>query len=154
MQVQYINPFIESIGAVFQTMLNTRLHRAPVKLSDGPGGSEAEITSLVGISGEVHGVVVLRFPPATAVQVAARMLGQELHCMGSEVVDAVAELVNMIAGAAKARFDYDPPLQLGLPTVVEGGHYRLRYPTRSAWLEIPFESDAGQFRMEVSFGWK
>jgi len=87
----------------------------------------------------------------SALKLAGRMLGSEMSTMSEEVTDAVAELVNMVAGSAKAKFQHDPPLELGLPTVVEGTGYKLRYPSKSVWLEVPFSSDAGDFTLEVTY---
>lgn len=151
MDVKFINPFVEGVDSVFSTMLNIKPKRLSVRISQG-NGSSAALTTLIGISGEMHGVVVLRFPYNTALQLSSRMLGSDLKAVGPEVVDAVAEIVNMVAGSAKAKFDYDPPLQLGLPTVVEGEQYRVKYPSKSVWLEVPFDSEAGSFSMEITFG--
>jgi chemotaxis protein CheX len=148
--VSYINPFIEAVDTVFTTMLDVRPTRKGLKVSDGRT-KESVITSLVGFSGQVSGVVVLRFPPKTALCLAGRMLGVELTDMNDEVTDAVAELANMVAGSAKAKFQHDPPLELGLPTVVDGTSYQLRYPSKSVWLEVPFTSGAGDFTMEVTY---
>jgi chemotaxis protein CheX len=148
--VSYINPFIEAVDAVFSTMLDVKPRREGLKVSDGqPNGMM--ITSLIGMTGQVSGVVALRFPPDTALHLAGRMLGAEMSTMNGEVIDAIAELVNMVAGSAKAKFNHDPPLQLGLPTVVEGVGYKVRYPSRSVWLEVPFSSNAGSFTMEVTY---
>ena len=150
MNVTYINPFIEAVDSVFTTMLSVKPQRVGLKVSDGPAAGPL-ITSLVGLSGQVSGVVALRFPHDTALQLAGRMLGTEMASLNDEVADAVAELVNMVAGSAKAKFCHDPPLELGLPTVVDGVGYRLRYPTKSVWLEVPFTSAAGNFSMEVTY---
>ena len=150
MDVSYINPFIEAVDSVFSTMLHIKPKRNGLKVSSGEAKG-AVITSLVGLSGQVSGVVALRFPPQTALKLAGRMLGAEMTAMNDEVTDAVAELVNMVAGSAKAKFHLDSPLELGLPTVVEGTGYRLRYPSKSVWLEVPFSSDAGNFTMEVTY---
>lgn len=150
MDVSYINPFIEAVDTVFNTMLSVKPRRNGVKVSDGHARGEL-ITSLVGISGQVSGVVALRFPPPTALKLAGKLLGSEAGTISDEVTDAIAELVNMVAGSAKAKFQFDPPLELGLPTVVHGAGYRLKYPTRSVWLEVPFSSDAGEFSMEVTY---
>lgn len=150
MDVRYVNPFVESIDNVFTTMLQTVPRRAALRVSD-RNGSGAALTSLIGITGQVHGVVVLRFPPETALSLASRMLMSECAEVNDDVVDAISEVVNMVAGAAKAKFQCDPPLQLGLPTVVDGANYRVKYPSKSVWLEIPFESDAGSFTLELTF---
>jgi chemotaxis protein CheX len=148
--VNYINPFIEGVDSVFSTMLGVHPKRNGVKVSNGENKT-ACLTSLVGLSGQVSGVVALRFPPPTALQLAGRMLGSELSSVNDEVVDAVSELANMVAGFAKARLHHDPPLELGLPTVVEGAGYRLKYPSKSVWLEVAFTSEAGEFSMEVTY---
>ena len=150
MDVSYINPFIEAVDSVFRTMLDVQPRREGLKLSDGHSDGMM-ITSLIGMTGKVSGVVALRFPPDTALQLAGRMLGAEIREINAEVTDVIAELVNMVAGSAKAKFNHDPPLQLGLPTVVEGIGYKLRYPSRSVWLEVPFSSNAGNFTMEVTY---
>ncbi len=150
MDVSYINPFVEAVGSVFETMLGVQPRRDGVKVSAHESGG-ARLTSMIGITGTMHGCVALSFPPETALKLAGRMLGNEVTQVNDEVVDAISEMVNMVAGSAKAKFNSDPPLQLGLPTVVEGTGYRVKYPSRSIWLEVPFSSDAGDFSMEVTY---
>lgn len=150
MDVSYINPFIEAVDSVFTTMLDVTPKRSGLKVTDGQAKG-AMITSLVGLSGKVSGVVALRFPPETALKLAGRMLGSEMTEINDEVTDAVSEMVNMVAGNAKAKFNHDPPLELGLPTVVYGTGYKLTYPSKSVWLEVPFSSDAGSFTLEVTY---
>lgn len=150
MDITYINPFIEAVNNVFTTMLDVTPKRNGLKISDG-GSSGMLLTSLVGLSGQISGVVALRFPPPTALNLASRMLGSEVTSLNDEVTDAVSEMVNMVAGAAKAKFAHDPPVELGLPTVVEGTGYKLRYPSKAIWLEVPFSSAAGDFTMEVTY---
>lgn len=150
MDVKYINPFIEAVDSVFTTMLSVEPKRAQIRVgATQPDGQL--LTSLVGISGQVSGVVALRFPPTTALKLAGRLLGSEPTEVNEEVIDAISELANMVAGNAKAKFNHDPPLQLGMPTVVEGTGYRLKYPSGSIWLEVPFTSEAGDFSMEVTY---
>lgn len=148
--VSYINPFVEGLDSVFKTMLDVTPKRNAVKIG-AQGHNGAHLTLLIGISGMMHGCVALSFPPATALALAGRMLGSELTEINDEVIDAISELVNMVAGSAKAKFNVDPPLQLGLPTVVEGTGYRVKYPSKSIWLEVPYSSNAGDFSMEVTY---
>lgn len=151
MKVEYLNPFVEGVDHVFQTMLKIKPERRGVKLSDPTKPNGERITALIGISGQVGGVVALRFPPATALALASRFLGMKAETVDDMVIDSVSELVNMVAGQAKARFEHDPPLRLGLPTVVQGADYRVSYPAKSVWLEVPYGSEAGEFTMEVTY---
>lgn len=151
MNVAYINPFVEAVDNVFRTMIDTPTTRKSVRMSS-ENGTGLCLTAIIGITGEASGVVVLRFPPSTALATASKMLGMTLtDSAAPEVTDAIAEVANMVAGSAKAKFEHDPPLQLGLPTVVHGSNYRVRYPTRSIWLEVPFESPMGDFSLELTF---
>lgn len=152
MNVKYINPFIESVSSVFETMLGVTPKREKIRVPAELGEDTPRVvTSLVGISGAASGVVALRFPVETALQLAGKFLGGNYQDVNNEVIDAISELANMVAGSAKAKFDLDPAPQLGLPSVIEGKAYKVRYPAKAAWLEVPFTSEAGSFVMEVTF---
>jgi CheY-specific phosphatase CheX len=71
--------------------------------------------------------------------------GRNWDNLNEEVIDAAAELANMVAGSAKAQFEFEPALDLGLPTVVQGTGYRLKYPSGSSWLQVPFQTECGSF---------
>lgn len=141
--------FVAALDTVFTTMLHTHPQRTTQPLP-AAAASEASVTALVGVSGSDDGMVVLRFPRTTALQIAGHLLGAAPDTIDDDVADALAEVVNMVAGAAKARFQPDPPLELGLPTVVEGLDYKMRYPSQSAWFEASFTSDVGVFTMAVT----
>lgn len=152
MKAEYINPFVEALCSVSDMMLGTRLVRKPLRASaDGFQRQGATVTSIIGISGEASGVIALCFPKETALKLASRFLSTEMHDVNDEVTDALAEVANMVGGSAKSKFNLNPPLELSLPTVIEGQNYKMRYPTKSVWIEVPFTSDAGDFVMEISF---
>ncbi len=148
--VNLINPFVGSVASVFQTMVGLNPKRDQVQVAQSSPDSES-LTALVGLSGDMSGVVALRFPPSTALSVAGKMLDATYEEIDDHVIDAISELVNMVAGSAKAHFTFDPPLQLGLPTVVQGSGYKLKYPSKSVWLEVPFRCEAGDFVMEFTY---
>jgi len=151
-KAEYINPFIESINNVFEMMLDMPLQRKQLRASTEGFKREGEtLTSIIGISGKASGVVALVFPLKTANEIAGKFLGIEVAALNGEVTDALSELVNMVGGSAKAKFNLDPPPELSLPTVIEGCGYKMTFPTKSAWFEVPFACAAGDFVMELSF---
>jgi chemotaxis protein CheX len=121
-----------------------------------PDGSPRDITGLIGLSGPARGTVAVSFPVKTALAVSNRFLGTETRVMDDSVADVIAEMVNIIAGSAKARFKTDElrPIELSLPTVVRGSNYAVQYPSGSVWLEVPFDSELGPFSMRVTFQMK
>lgn len=151
MDVRYINPFLGSVTDIFKTMLNAWVRRGTVSLQTAAVPPEC-LTALIGLSGSARGVVTVVLPVRTAVSVVNRMLGEELTTVTPDVIDGVAEMVNLIAGGAKARLvaDAAKPIDLGLPTVVTGDRFAVSYPSNTSWLEIPFDSQLGYFSLRVT----
>jgi chemotaxis protein CheX len=151
-KVEYINPFIESVFELFTTMLSAQAARGEVGLCRGSGGNPREIMGLIGLSGHVRGTVALSFPTGTALAMVSKLLGMDTHVVDETVSDAVAELVNIVAGSAKAKLNDSSgePIDLSLPTVVRGNSYSVDYPSKSVWLEVPFTSDLGPFSLRVT----
>jgi chemotaxis protein CheX len=154
MKIEWINPFVESVNSLCTTMLSCAVERGPLGVVNGKAEPGGDITGLIGLSGPVRGMVALSFPIGTARAMVGRLL-----CLGEEEIsesvgDGVAELVNIIAGSAKAKFSNgngSDVISLGLPTVIRGGNEIVEGPSRSTWLDVPFSSDLGPFSLRVTF---
>jgi len=151
MDVEHVNPFIESVQELFTTMLGCEATRGDIGLAE-DSRNPRDIVALIGFSGPASGMLSISFPVETALAIAGRMLGMEIKVMDETVSDAVAEMVNIIGGSAKARFTKDDqkPIDLGMPTVVRGSSYTVNCPTNSVWIEVPFASELGFFRLRVT----
>lgn len=150
MKAEYINPFIESVDNVFQTMLGVSPNRGAPHIANQDDQHGRDIAALIGLSGKARGMVALCFPTKTALAVMGRLFGEETKVVDQTVIDGISEFVNMVAGSAKAKFNTDPPIDIGLPMVVRGSNYRLEPPSRAVWLAVPFNSELGPFILEVS----
>ena len=152
MKVEYINPFIESVYELFNTMLGAQAKRGDIGVADNESNPR-DIMALIGLSGPARGMVAIAFPVGTALSIVNRLLGTETRVVDDTVSDAIAEVVNIVAGGAKAKFPISncPPIDLSLPTVVRGNSYNVDYPSTSVWLEVPFQSDLGEFSLRVTF---
>lgn len=153
MKVEHINPFIESVYELFSTMLSAKASRGDVGLVRDKGTNPRHIMALIGLSGQARGMVALSFPVNTALAMVNRLLNTDIRVLDDTVSDAIAEMVNIVAGGAKAKLTSGdgPPIDLSLPTVVRGNSYDVDYPSGSVWLEVPFASDLGPFSLRVTF---
>ncbi len=150
MKVEYINPFIEAVYDLFNTMLGAEARSREVGVAM-EQGNPRDIMGLIGLSGPARGMVALAFPVDTALNMVNQLLGTDTKVVDDSVSDAVSELVNIVAGGAKAKFPMaGPPIDLSLPTVVRGNNYNVDYPSGSVWLEVPFESALGNFDLRVT----
>lgn len=151
MKVVYINPFIKAVNAVFKKMLNCEVERGEVGLSLGDIDIR-HFTALIGLSGAIQGNVALSFPVASALNITSRILGIETKVVDETVTDSLGEMVNMVAGAAKAQLaaEKDSPTDLTLPLVIRGSDYNLMHPSQAMWLEVNFTSELGPFFLRVT----
>ncbi|MFP6597503.1 MAG: chemotaxis protein CheX [Candidatus Hydrogenedentota bacterium] len=106
----------------------------------------------MGISGRATGNVALSLPSQTALAIVGQLMSETYTSITDDVIDGIAEMVNMLAGSAKAKMNVDreTPMDLSLPTVVSGDNYKVKYPTKTIWIEVPFECDLGPFIIRIS----
>lgn len=151
MNVAYINPFIESVGAFFGKMLKCPVERLPPALTQNVH-RPSEITALIGIGGSVRGTVALTFPVPTALELMALLTGVRSKVVDDATCDAVAEAVNIVAGGAKAKLvgEDATPATLSLPSVVRGSDYAIMSPGSAVWIDIPFTCAIGPFSLRVT----
>ena len=147
MKAEHINPFVRSTAAVFSTMCRCELTRGELTL---PANfqEEYEISGMVGLSGKLAGTVVLSLHEDMALYIAEALLGVRPAEIDDDVVDAVGEMTNMIAGKAKGELaEYE--MNLSLPTVISGSNHKVRFGSHVQPICIPFTSPHGDLCVEV-----
>jgi chemotaxis protein CheX len=118
---------------VFAVMLGSQLAAAP----DSFAGEEIDVTAMVGLAGQICGVVTVRCTAQAAALMASNMLGVDAKTLEPEICDAVGELCNMIAGDFKHKLaDMAEDCMLSVPTVISGADYSLRALADSDHIEI------------------
>lgn len=147
MQVQYVNPFLTAAVEVFRLMLDLPLRRGEISLKQ-DHSPMYEVSGMIGLSGPCRGMVVVSIDRPTAMRLAQKMLGTEIPEWNADVLDAVGELTNMIAGAAKTKL-HEQQLSIGLPTVLVGKLDALKFPPGVPQLIIPFDCELGAVAVQV-----
>lgn len=147
MDVNYINPFLQAVQNIFETMIDVpfTLGKPALKKDNIPS---YEISGIIGITGEVVGCVVVSFPESVALQLASALLQDELTQIDGDCTDAIGEIANMVAGDAKKRFPKGNT-SISVPSVIIG-HHRVAYPKGVPIISIPCETKAGSFSIEVA----
>ncbi len=147
MDVRYINPFIGSIKHVFKTMLETEILISKPRLKE-RDEQAADVSAIIGFSGEATGSVALCFPLKTGVKTASKFADAEITQQSPEFADALGELANMVAGQAKAQLE-GLNISVSLPRVVAGRDLQLLDSRRTPVLVLPCDSPLGRFHTEV-----
>ncbi|NLY00591.1 MAG: chemotaxis protein CheX [Rhodopirellula sp.] len=149
MQVEYINPFVTSLKNAFKTMLNCDARRGAIAVKEG-NRAKHSVSGVIGLSGRAAGTVVLSFSEAVALKAASTMLMTEMTTIDEDVLDAVGELTNMVAGAAKAELE-EHQLQVSLPNVITGHGHEIHFPSNVVPISIAFDTEWGPLTLEVGF---
>lgn len=126
-------PLIEvAAREVFELMLGCHL-TMPATTDETARG----ITSMVGFTGQLCGVLSIRCSEKAAALMTSKMLGVSPDKAGPEVADALGEICNMVAGNFKnkiARLEHG--CMLSPPTVITGSDYDLHSLADSPGLEV------------------
>jgi chemotaxis protein CheX len=147
MKAEYINPFVIATVEAFEKMLGCEVRRGALTLKTGRNPNY-EISGVIGLSGNAIGTVVLSFSKEVALKAAGVLLMTEMTEISADVVDAVGELTNMVAGSAKSKLE-ELELSISLPNVITGSGHEIRFPSEVTPICIPFESPWGPLTVEV-----
>jgi chemotaxis protein CheX len=144
----YINPFLAAASTVFKTVLDCDIQRRLLsfKKSDMPS---FEISGVIGLSGKAAGAVVLSVSTPVAFKVVETLLGTSVSEINSDVIDAVGELTNMIAGGAKTALAH-LEMSLGLPSVITGNPHSIRFASRTPPLGVLYDTSWGPMTLEIT----
>lgn len=148
MDVLFVNAFVASIANVFKTMVNLDVSVGKPTLKNAQLVS-AEVSGVIGLSGDVQGSVVLSFQGDTASKVASAFAGTEMSTDHPDFCDAIGELANMVAGNAKKDFvGYNA--SISLPSVIVGPGHTVSQSKASPYLVIPCATRLGSFNVEIA----
>ncbi|HCS55882.1 chemotaxis protein CheX [Rubinisphaera sp.] len=147
-----INPLLSSTRDVFEMMLDCTPVRSGLSLKT-KNSPENELSAVIGITGNASGTIVLSVKKQTALNIYESMLGTKAVEIDREVMDAIGEITNMIAGAAKAKLE-SYSLSISIPNLISGKGHEVHYPTGVTPICLSFESDMGSFCIEAGFASK
>ncbi|MDP6442874.1 MAG: chemotaxis protein CheX [Pirellulaceae bacterium] len=144
--MDYIRPFVASTQSVFTTMLGLELQRVNFCAIDADRPSY-EVNGVIGFAGGITGNIVLSMTSSLAWEVVSGLLQAESPDT-EELVDAVSELTNMIAGGAKSRLRRDD-LKITLPSVLLGENGLVKLPGVATTAKIDFNSNHGPLTVSI-----
>ncbi len=138
MEAQYSNPFITGVKHVFKTMLNLDLDdKEP--FSKGTRKTTADVTGVMGFTGDKRGTMAFSTSTSGAVAIYARLMREQFDSITREVMDAMGELTNIISGQARLELEKQSlHLNAHVPMVFVGKDIEISYITRGDITCIPF----------------
>ena len=136
---QYIQPFIKVCKNVFHEFLGVDLEAKLPYFLEKDETTEWDVSGIIGLTGEARGAVVISMKTELAEKLTSTLTGTEHTGLDTDVVDAVGEIVNIIAGNVKQELEEAFRLVISLPTIVKGKEHSIKWPDSHARIIcIPF----------------
>jgi chemotaxis protein CheX len=135
---QYIKPFVEVTAMVFKSMLQYDIKPDRAYFVEKEAFMNWDISALIALTGEVKGLVALSMKKETAAKITADLTGSD-NISTPDMMDAIGEIVNIIAGNVKKSLEDMFKIVISLPRVVSGKAHAVVIPDdRIRLLCIPF----------------
>jgi len=140
----------EATEEVFATMLGGAIDHEGGAIGDPEGG----MIALVGLTGAWSGAGTLSCSPALGNQVASIMFMSEPvpdpSTINDEVLDAVAELTNMVVGNIKNTLEHHlGPMAISIPSVVYGRNFHFRSLTGKMIASVAFRWNSEPLEVKI-----
>lgn len=150
MKAEHINPFITATSEVFKTMLSIEPVRGQLYVKS----SEKlpyDISGIIGLAGEATGFVIISMTENLALRIVEKFIGEKKTAIDEDVMDAVGEVLNMIAGGAKQIFSKTGTrFKISIPNVVSGKDHIVGKQKNVQCLGMTFKVDKEVFVIEVA----
>ena len=152
MNVNFINPFLESLLNVISTMANMKLSPGKPKIKT-DNLAKGDVSGLIGMVGpQTKGSLSITFERGLILEIMQNMLGENPGEINDEITDLVGEITNMVTGGAKnilGEKGYD--FEMATPVVVAGLGHGISHKADGKKIIMPFTSPHGSAYIEICF---
>jgi len=149
MDAALINPFINATMNVIETMafLKSKAGKPYLKKDSNAKG---DVTGIIGLTGVANGTISVTFEKNAILKVVSNMFGETMPELNDEVADAVGEITNMISGQARRELEgLGRVFEAAIPSVITGENHTIQHFTTGPIIAIPFQTEGGNFTIEV-----
>lgn len=137
---KYIQPFVDVCVNVFKEFIGAELVTERPHFIDKNDIHQWDVSAVIGLTGEARGAVVISMKANLACRLTGMLTGANHTAMDDEVIDAIGEIINIIAGNAKRGLEESFKLVISLPTIVRGSNHAIQWPNDQARIIcIPFK---------------
>lgn len=149
MNVAFINPFIESTLRSLEMMAGIKAEKTGLELKEDLI-TTYDISSIIGLTGETSGSIIISVPAKLACKIASNMLMEDVTALNQSVEDAIGEIGNIVVGdARRALIQEGYQLNISVPTVVVGTGHKISRSSSVPCIGIPFTTEFGDFEVNV-----
>jgi chemotaxis protein CheX len=137
-----VNSISGATTQVFSTMLGLEVQVTETLVEKGMPEATDGLVSFIGLAGTWAGTGSLTCSKNLGCRICSQMLMTESTSIDEDVLDAVAEITNMVIGSVKTDLEEAlGPLGLSIPTVVFGRNFTTKSAGSTDWIVVRFQCD-------------
>lgn len=145
-----LSPFVDAVQEVLSMMAMLNIEVVDTYL----GTTQfhyADVSGIMALAGDQKGIIMISFYEALSNKIISSIMGLPIEEITEEEQhDGVGELINMIAGGAKARLgDSDWSFLLSAPTVITGNQHRVIQQKDIPCVIMVFSIDDENFAVQL-----
>jgi chemotaxis protein CheX len=149
-QAELVEAIQAATNEVFTTMLNLSVAPGEVFVEKEEPVPSSGVVSLIGLAGSWVGSGSLACSAACAAKIASALLMAPYSGIDEDVLDAVAEVTNMIIGNVKTALENRlGAMGLSTPTVIYGRNFQTRSSGTQEWTVVPFALGEDQMFVQM-----
>lgn len=150
--VVFLNAFIDATLKTLSVQCSVDAKAGKACLLAKAPAMTYDIVGIIGLASKAfRGTIAVCYPKETFLKVLGSMLGETYTEISKDLEDGAAELLNIIFGQAKIDLNQKGyEIEKAIPSVIRAPDLKLRSVPSGITFAIPFESPAGQFRIEIT----
>ena len=152
MDAALVNPFIEGTLHILDTTAFVKVKPESPFLKS-TSKSSGDISGILDISGDVQGSAAISFSKTSILGIVSAMFGEEMTEINDEILDAVGEISNMVAGHVTTKIaEMDKKVKVKLDRVSVGSDKDINLGEQGEnVLALPFKTTKGKLVIELCY---
>ena len=135
---------------VFSVMLGLDMTAGEARMGRA-GQDHSGVVAVLGLTGEWGGSGQVSCESALAMHIASKLLLSSCDSVDEDVLDAIAEVANMIIGNVKTCLEHTlGPMRMSAPAVFFGGDFETRIIGNPTMVVVPFRCTGGSTTVPFS----
>ena len=127
----YVEPFVEVTVNTFKEFVGIEVVPRHPHFLDPDKSFEWDVSAVIGLSGVVKGAIIISMKADLALKL-TELLTTEIHKdIDADVVDAIGEICNIIAGNMKPRVPNGDRIVISIPTIIKGKEHSIAWPSKA-----------------------
>lgn len=149
MDVRFLNPFLVAVFEVLEKEVQAQIVKGKITLEKSAYTTE-DVSILIGLTGQVEGMVIYGMSEDTAKSIVSRMMGQDWHLLDEMAQSAIGELGNMITGHASMELSKEGFESRISPPMLIVGDGTLISTLDIQRLIVPLKTQYGMFNIHLA----